>query len=123
MARQSRFTRELADIEHRMQLLERQLEGLSGVVVRATARGSASVAQATDRVGDALMSALTEVVDRFRGGARVAGGEAARFSQEAAKLGGDAFRRVASEVERRPLVMLAVAAGVGLLVGLAGRRH
>jgi len=28
-----------------------------------------------------------------------------------------------TEVEHRPLVTLAVAAGIGLLVGLAGRRH
>ena len=66
------------------------------------------------------------MVDRFRGGAR-SRGEAARFGQDAArfgheatKLGGDALRRVSTEVERRPLMMIAVAVGVGLLIGWAG---
>ena len=66
----------------------------------------------------------SDLVDRFRGGARSVGGEAARFGQDAArfgheatKLGGDALRRVSTEVERRPLVMVAVAVGVGLLIG------
>ncbi|HMF26015.1 MAG TPA: hypothetical protein VKG24_28370, partial [Pseudolabrys sp.] len=40
---------------------------------------------------------------------------------EAAKLGNDALRRLSNEVEHRPLVTLAVAVGVGILVGLASR--
>ncbi len=78
--------------------------------------------------------ALSDLVDRFRGGARSVGGEATRFGQDAArfgheatKLGGDALRRVSTEIERRPLVTVAIAVGVGLLIGLGGalgsRRH
>jgi ElaB/YqjD/DUF883 family membrane-anchored ribosome-binding protein len=43
------------------------------------------------------------------------------MSDEAAKLGNDALRRLSNEVEHRPLVTLAVAIGVGILVGLASR--
>jgi hypothetical protein len=39
-------------------------------------------------------------------------------TQEAAKLGNDALRRLSNEVEHRPLVTLAVAVGVGILVGI-----
>jgi len=60
---------------------------------------------------------------RFRGGANLAGDEAVRIGNEAAELGNEALRRIAREVERRPLVILAVAIGVGILVGLAGRRR
>jgi hypothetical protein len=43
------------------------------------------------------------------------------MSDEAAKFGNDALRRLSNEVEHRPLVTLAVAVGVGILVGLASR--
>jgi hypothetical protein len=42
-------------------------------------------------------------------------------SDEAAKLGNDALRRLSNEVEHRPLITLAIAVGVGILVGLASR--
>ena len=127
MSQHSSYAREFAEVERRMQRLEQRL---GGVASRTAASGMASAAQATDRMGDALVSALGDLVDRFRGGARTVGGEAARFGQDAArfgheatKLGGDALRRVSTEVERHPLMMLGVAVGVGLLIGWAGRRH
>jgi ElaB/YqjD/DUF883 family membrane-anchored ribosome-binding protein len=45
--------------------------------------------------------------------------DVAKLGGEAAKLGDRALRRVADEVEHRPLITLAVAVGVGILVGLA----
>ena len=130
MSRQSSYVREFADVEQRMHRLEQQMERLGGVASRTAASGMASAVQATDRVSDAVVSALGDVIERFRGGARSVGGEASRFGQvaarfghEASKLGGVALRRVSTEVERRPLVMIAVAVGVGLLIGWAGRRQ
>jgi len=49
--------------------------------------------------------------------------EAAKIGSEAAKLGNHALRRLSSEVEHRPLVTLAVAIGVGILVGLASHHR
>ena len=47
--------------------------------------------------------------------------------QRAVKIGGrmgnDALHRITTEVEHRPLATLAVAIGVGILIGIAGRRH
>jgi ElaB/YqjD/DUF883 family membrane-anchored ribosome-binding protein len=117
------YAREFADIERRMHHLERRLDNVGTVASRSVSSGIASAAQATDRIGEALLGALGEVVDRFRGGARSVSGGASRFGQEAGKLSGDALRRVTTEVARRPLAMLAIAAGIGLLIGLAGRRH
>ena len=37
----------------------------------------------------------------------------------ATKASTDAFKRIAQEVEQRPLILLAVAAGVGFLFGMA----
>ena len=49
--------------------------------------------------------------------------EAVKLGNEAAKLGNDALRRLSREVEHRPLVTLAVAVGVGILVGLISQRR
>jgi ElaB/YqjD/DUF883 family membrane-anchored ribosome-binding protein len=51
------------------------------------------------------------------------GEEATKVGSDAAKLGNDALRRLSKEVEHRPLVTLAVAVGLGILVGLASHRR
>ncbi len=120
MFRQSGYSRsisaDITEIERRLRALEKQLE-------RAGSRTSAGAAQAADRVGDAVASALSDIGDRFRDRTRSVSGEAHRLGNEAAKFGNDALRRLADEVEHRPLLTLAVAAGVGFLVGLAAHRH
>jgi hypothetical protein len=128
MSRQSSYAREFAEVERRMHQLEQRLDRLGSIASRSAANGMAGAMQATERVSDALVSALGDLVDRFRGGARSVSGEAsrfgrdaARFGHEASKLGADALRRVSTEVERRPLMTIAVAVGVGLLIGWAGR--
>ena len=57
------------------------------------------------------------------GGPNSVSDQAGKMGNEAAKLGNDALRRLSSEVEHRPLVTLAVAIGVGILIGVASRRH
>ena len=120
MFRQSAYSRamsaDLGEIERRLRSLEKQLERLGG-------RASATAVQTADRVSDAVVSALSDLSDRFRGSGRSIGDEAAKLGNEAAKLGNRAVRRLADEVEHRPLVTLAVAAGVGLLIGLAMQRR
>jgi ElaB/YqjD/DUF883 family membrane-anchored ribosome-binding protein len=70
---------------------------------------------------------LSTIADRFRNGAGSIGDDATRFGNklgsEAARLGDVALRRLSDEVEHRPLVTLAVAVGVGILVGLASHRR
>ena len=111
---------DLAEIERRLRALEKRLE-------RAGSRTASGAVQAADRMGDAIASALSDMSDRFRDGSRSVGGGALKLSneaaKEAAKLGSDALQRLADEVERRPLTTLAIAAGVGLIVGLAAHRH
>jgi ElaB/YqjD/DUF883 family membrane-anchored ribosome-binding protein len=66
---------------------------------------------------------LSSIADRFRNGADSMGDEAAKIGSGAAKLGQDALHRLSKEVAHRPLVTLAVAVGVGVLVGLASHRR
>jgi ElaB/YqjD/DUF883 family membrane-anchored ribosome-binding protein len=93
------------EIERRLRSLEQQLERVGT---------STSTAEVGERVGAAIAPVLSSIADRFRGGAH-------SMSDDAAKLGNDALRRLSNAVERRPLVTLAVAVGVGILVGLASR--
>jgi ElaB/YqjD/DUF883 family membrane-anchored ribosome-binding protein len=96
----------VADIERRLNSLEQSLE-------RAGRSTAASVSATADDLRESVASGLAGLVDRFRSGSQ----EAARMSDTAAKVGGDALRRVSDEVQHRPLVILAVAIGVGILLG------
>jgi ElaB/YqjD/DUF883 family membrane-anchored ribosome-binding protein len=107
---------EIGDIDQRLRALERHLE-------RVGSRSAASAAQAADRVGETIVSALQSMADRVQGKANSVRDEAAKIGSEAAKLGNHALRRVSSEVEHRPLVTLALAIGVGILVGLASHHR
>lgn len=95
------------EIERRLRSVEQQLE-------RVGDGTSASTTEVVERVGAAIAPVLSSIADRFRGGAH-------SMSDEAANLGNDALRRLFNEVEHRPLITLAVAVGVGILVGLASR--
>jgi ElaB/YqjD/DUF883 family membrane-anchored ribosome-binding protein len=120
MFRQSAYSRaisaDIGEIDRRLRALERTLERVGG-------RVSVGAGQAADRVGESVAAALGHIAERFRNGAGSMGDEAARFGGEAAKLGNVALRRLTDEVEHRPLVTLAVAVGVGILVGLASHRR
>ena len=59
---------------------------------------------------------LGRETDRLRNGAHAVTDEATRY-------GSEALRRIEDEVEQRPLLTLAIAAGIGFLAGMAGRRH
>ena len=113
-----------AAIEHHLRAIENEL----GRIGRNAGRqASVRAFAAGDQIGDAVTPILIEIADRLRRGRRVAADEAARFGNEAVKFGGkighDALDRIATEVEHRPLVTLAVAIGVGILIGIAGRRR
>ena len=80
-----------------------------------------------DRMGETIASALNDIADRFTSRARVVGRDAGRVSErmtaDAMQFGDQALRKVAHEVEQRPLVTLAIAVGVGALAaGLLARR-
>ena len=119
--RTSAFDRNVSALQSRLHALENEIEKLGRSAGR---RASAGTAAAGDQIGDAIATAVNEIVQRFRSGRRVAEDEALRLGHDAAKFGAkfgnDALARVASEVEQRPLVTLAVAIGVGVLIGMAG---
>ena len=102
---------DIGAIDRRLRALEHNFQRIAGDT-------SAGAAELASQFGGTLAVALTSLADRFRDSRD----EAGKFGRDAARLGDDALRRVFDEVERRPLVTLAVAIGVGILIGLASRR-
>ena len=111
-AAKSAATEEIAAIEDLMSDLEKRLRRLSGTARRETSGASSDV---RDFVGEAL----ERITDRVRESASDA---TASVTEEATRIGSDAFKKLTDEIEHRPLMMLAVAAGIGFLAGVATRR-
>ena len=118
----------ISDLERLVDRLEERLAQLN----RVAARASAAAPDSATRVSDAVAAALGEIADRFRSRAKsvsrsvgesVSNADVAQLGQDALQLGNQAVRRIAHEVERKPLILLAVAIGVGVLAaGLLARR-
>ncbi len=106
---------EVAAIEELVTNLEKRLRRLSSL----SSSAKEEISDATGDVGDFVNDALAGIMNRVRDSAASVGQSVA---DEASQLGNKAVKRVADEVEQRPLVMLAVALGVGFLVGFANRR-
>ena len=100
---------DIADIEREIGQLMRDIEARVGRL-NALAKGAAE--DASEFVSDTV----SDAADRMRNGAN-------SVSDEAARLSGDAVKRIEDEIGQRPLLTLAIAAGIGFLAGMAGRRH
>ena len=104
---------DVAEIEREISKLLHDIESRVGRLNTLTRRGASHAAsQASDYVSETL----SDTAERMRNGAYAVADEATRF-------GGDAMRKVEEEIEQRPLLTLAIAAGIGFLAGMAGRRH
>ncbi len=122
--RSSNFSdpRVTAIVDH-LQAIEREL----AVIGRKAGRqASANASAASDLIADTVGPILNDIADRFWRGQRAATEGAADLGGRAVRMGGrvgsDALDRIASQAKQRPLLTLAVAIGVGVLIGAAGRR-
>jgi hypothetical protein len=119
------------DFDPRIVAIAGHLRAIEGELARigksAGRTASAGARSAGDQIAEMIGPILSEIGDRFRRGQRTAIDEAANFGNEAfkvgAKVGNDALERIANQAKQRPLVTLAVAIGVGILIGMAGRRN
>jgi ElaB/YqjD/DUF883 family membrane-anchored ribosome-binding protein len=100
---------DIAAIEREIGQLMRDLETRVGRLNELT-RKSAHDA------GDYVTDTLSDAAGRIRNGAH-------HMTDEAARMGSDAVQRLEDEIGQRPLLTLAIAAGIGFLAGMAGRRH
>jgi ElaB/YqjD/DUF883 family membrane-anchored ribosome-binding protein len=103
---------EVAAIEDLVGDLEKRLR-------RLTANTRHEASGASGEISDFVSEALDRIMSRVR---ERASNVSHSLAEEATKIGTDSFKKLADEVEHRPLLMLAVAAGIGFLAGLANRR-
>lgn len=102
------------------------IEGLVGDLDkrlrRLVARAEADREQLADGSSEAkefVGKALESIMDSVRKTGTDVG---ASVASETTRVGSNTARTVAEEVEGRPLTMLALAAGVGFLIGIVSRR-
>jgi ElaB/YqjD/DUF883 family membrane-anchored ribosome-binding protein len=94
--------------------LMKNLRDLEVRVLRLNPRDAAwASADVTDSVG----TALEDIADRFRSGVGYAAKEGAHLAHRANAAGRGSYAFLKSEVDAHPLVVLGVAAGIGILIG------
>jgi ElaB/YqjD/DUF883 family membrane-anchored ribosome-binding protein len=118
--RKSDFAPSVAAIQKHLGAVEKELERIGRIAGRQT---STVAANASEQIGDAISSIMSDMVERFQKGGQVASDQAGRFGNQAldlgAKYGNDALARVAGQAEERPLLTVGVALGIGILIGAA----
>jgi len=107
--RSSEFATSVPSIQQHLSAVEKELENIGRVAGR---RGSAVASAVSEQIGDALTPVLNDLVERFRDGGRQA-------LRTGSNYGDNAVRRVSAEVQAQPLITVAVALGVGALIGAA----
>jgi hypothetical protein len=122
--RRSEFDPRVSAIVDHLRAIETEL----GAIGRSAGRSaSANASAAGNQIAEAIGPIINDLGERFRRGQRWTVDEAASMGNEAVKIGtrvgSDALERIAHQAKRRPLVTLAVAIGVGVLIGFAGRRN
>jgi ElaB/YqjD/DUF883 family membrane-anchored ribosome-binding protein len=118
MTASSRYTRaiasEIGDIERRLRVVQ-------GGIEKLRANASTNARDAAEGLGEAVSTALSGWSERFRQGANSLGDQSAAIGKDAAQLGTTALQELSKESAQRPLLTIAVALGVGFLIGMATR--
>ncbi len=102
---------EIEAIKELMADLEKRLQRLGGTAKSEVAGGASDI---SDFVNDTLAGIMGRVRDNAQS-------VSDSVADKATEIGGDAVKKIVNEVETRPLTMLAIAAGIGFLFGVARR--
>jgi ElaB/YqjD/DUF883 family membrane-anchored ribosome-binding protein len=113
MAKRSKSSSDdVAAVEELMQDLEARLR-------RLNTKSKSDDSDATDDIGDFVSATLGRIAAQVRNTADAATDS---LEDDATKAGTDILRKIWDEMERRPLLTLALAAGAGYLLGLVGKQ-
>lgn len=104
---------DIVSIEREISELMHDIEARVG---KLQAMAKRSARDAADNANEFVSETVAGAAESVRNGAHT-------VSDEAGRVAGDAIRRIEEEVGNRPLLTLAIAAGIGFLAGMAGRRH
>ena len=118
--RSSEFDPRVSAVVDHLRAIEKEL-GVIGKI--AGRRASSGVTATASQAVDAIVPILNDFIDRFRRGQRAALDEATSYGTEAvqagARAGNDALDRLGDQAKQRPLFTMAVAVGIGILIGFA----
>ena len=97
-------------IEQRLRAIESRLGRMGRDAGR---QASSTLSDVSDQIGDTITAALNEVLEQLRGRRAIDG-------WRSHKLGNVALDGLSDRVESHPLATVAIALGIGFLIGLAG---
>ena len=112
------FDPPVSAIAHHLRGIQEQLGELGK---QAGRRGADTAASAGSHIAETLLPILSDIGGRFRRGQRAAFDGASSLSDMSGRVGSRAVAQLSGQAQQRPLLMLAVAIGVGILIGAAGR--
>jgi ElaB/YqjD/DUF883 family membrane-anchored ribosome-binding protein len=120
--RSSEFDPRVSAIVDHLRAIEKELGAIGKIAGR---RASSQASGAANQIADVIGPILNNLTDRFRRGQQTALDEAKSFGTEAvqtgARAGKDALDRFGDQTKQRPLFTIAVALGVGMLIGFAAQ--
>jgi len=120
--RSSEFDPRVSAIVDHLRAIEEELGAIGKLAGR---RASSGVSTAASQIADAIGPILNDLTDRFRRSQRAARDEASSLGSEAvqagARAGNVALDHLSDRAKHQPLLTLAVAVGIGLLIGFASR--
>jgi ElaB/YqjD/DUF883 family membrane-anchored ribosome-binding protein len=105
-------TPDIADMQAEVRQLMSDLEDRIERLNMLTKRGAG---HAVDGVNDLVYGAVSGATDRVRDNAQ-------SVTDDVTKMSSQAMRDVAAQIDKRPLLTLAIAAGIGFIAGLARRQ-
>jgi ElaB/YqjD/DUF883 family membrane-anchored ribosome-binding protein len=106
-----------AEIRHLASDLQDRLNRLNSISRKGAAHAGEGV---QDFIADTLDTLTSKAVTQFTSGMQERVGD---FTDEATRMSNKAIKRVSREIDRRPLLTLAIAAGVGYLAGMATQQR
>jgi ElaB/YqjD/DUF883 family membrane-anchored ribosome-binding protein len=113
MAKKSKASSDdIAAVEELMQDLETRLR-------RMNTKGKADLPGGPEEISDFVAQTLARIAEQVRGTADAATDS---LANEATRASTDILKKIWEEMEHRPLLTLALAAGAGYLLGLIGKK-
>src|ERR1700684_3806189 len=120
--RSSEFDPRVSAIVDHLRAIEKELGAIGKIAGRRASSGASATA---NQLADAIGPILSDLTERFGRGQRAAREGATSFGTEAvqagARVSNDALYRLGDQAKQRPLLTMAVALGLGMLIGFATR--
>jgi hypothetical protein len=120
--RSNEFDPRVSAIVDHLHAIEKELSAIGKIAGRRASSGAPTTA---NQVVGAIVPILRDLTDRVRRGQQAALAEAKGVGTEAikagARVGNDALDQLGDQAKQRPLFTMAVALGIGMLIGFATR--